>query len=75
MLLKMIGPSNGYEALRRMEGRIKEEAPSKALATLQGVLNFSLSKFTDMLEAIDKFGMLRNEHESATSSIFEDSTK
>ncbi len=60
VLLKMIEPSNGYEAIRRTEGRIKNEAPGKALATVQGVLNFDVSRFADMLEAIENFEMLRD---------------
>jgi hypothetical protein len=73
VLLRMIEPSNGYEATRRMESKIKEEAPGKELATSQGVLNIDFSRFTDMLKAIDKFEMLCDKHESATSSILEDS--
>jgi hypothetical protein len=61
--------------MHRMESWIKEEAPGKALATLQGVLNFDFSRRADTLEAVDRFEMLCDEHESATSLILEDSIK
>ena len=44
VLLRTIETGNGYEAMRRMENRIKEEAPGKALATLQSILGFEFTK-------------------------------
>ena len=49
VLLRMIETGNGYEAMRTMENRIKEETPGKALAILQSILGFDFTKYQDMM--------------------------
>jgi len=74
VVLQTVEPQNGYEALRRMEGKCRLDAPGRMLTSLQHILAYDFSG-ADMLEKVEHWEQMIEIHEQQTGTMIDDQVK